>query len=78
MIWIMSQNKQMIRLFSYDKFTVPVWVCPQSPDNSEARISRLTIQKIKMAGKVELYTTDFALDASGASYKGLIVVNKVH
>ena len=53
-------------------------MCPQSPDNSEARISRLTIQKIKMAGKVELYTTDFALDASGASYKGLIVVNKVH
>merc|ERR1712029_186207 len=52
-------------------------VCPQSPDNSEVRISQLTIQKIKMAGKVELYTTDFALDASGASYKGLIVVNKV-
>ena len=26
---------------------------------------------------VELYTTDFALDAQGAVYKGLIVVNKV-
>ena len=78
MIWIMSQNKQMIRLFLCDKYTVTVWVCPQSPDNSVARISRQTIQKSKMAGKVELYTTDFALDASGASYKGLIVVNKVH
>ena len=30
------------------------------------------------SGQVELYTTDFALDASGASYKGLIVVNKVY
>merc|ERR1712218_417655 len=30
-----------------------------------------------MGGQVELYTTDFALDANGASYKGLIVVNKV-
>ena len=78
MIWTMSQNKQMIRLFLCDKYTVTVWVCPQSPDNSVARISRQTIQKSKMAGKVELYTTDFALDASGASYKGLIVVNKVH
>ena len=68
----------MSEYFWCDKFTIAVWVCPQSPDNSEARISRLTIQKIKMAGKVELYTTDFALDASGASYKGLIVVNKVH
>ncbi len=29
------------------------------------------------SGQVELYTTDFALDANGASYKGLIVVNKV-
>jgi len=27
--------------------------------------------------KVELYTTDFALEAQGASYKGLIIVNKV-
>ena len=30
-----------------------------------------------MAKKVELYTTDFALEAQGASYKGLIIVNKV-
>ena len=29
------------------------------------------------SGKIELYTTDFALEAQGASYKGLIVVNKV-
>ena len=28
-------------------------------------------------GKVELYTTDFALEAQGATYRGLIVVNKV-
>jgi len=30
-----------------------------------------------MAKSVELYTTDFALEAQGASYKGLIIVNKV-
>ena len=30
-----------------------------------------------MAKEVELYTTDFALEAQGASYKGLIIVNKV-
>jgi hypothetical protein len=29
------------------------------------------------SGQVELYSTDFALEASGASYKGLIIVNKV-
>ena len=27
--------------------------------------------------KVEFYTTDFALEAQGAIYKGLIIVNKV-
>ena len=30
-----------------------------------------------MAKSVELYTTDFALEAQGATYRGLIVVNKV-
>ncbi len=30
------------------------------------------------ASKVEIYTTDFALDAQGAHYKGLIIVNKVN
>merc|ERR1712165_363611 len=29
------------------------------------------------SGQVEFYTTDFALEAQGASYKGLIIVNKV-
>merc|ERR1711860_463223 len=33
--------------------------------------------KMASGGKVELYTTDFALEAQGATYRGLILVNKV-
>ena len=33
--------------------------------------------KMASGGKAELYTTDFALEAQGATYRGLIVVNKV-
>merc|ERR1711971_1386094 len=46
----------------------------QKEVNTKTRRQHSTID---MAKSVELYTTDFALEAQGASYKGLIIVNKV-
>ena len=35
------------------------------------------VNKMASEAKIEIYTTDFALNAQGADYKGLILVNKV-